>query len=174
MTPPPLRYRWIPNPIGAFALCEAASGAVTTRWVWSGDRASWAAGGVETDDLRPDVAADLGRYFAGEPVAFGLAGPEDPPFFARCWRACRSIPRGQTRTYGDLAKLAGGDGRAARAAGQSMRRNPLPVIVPCHRVVSSTGALHAYAGQQDAASEPLRVKQALLALEGARSGLGCW
>lgn len=66
-------------------------------------------------------------------------------FFSRAWHACRSIPTGETRTYAWLAAQAGNP-RAARGAGQAMARNPFPLLVPCHRVVGSDGALHGFGG----------------------------
>ena len=66
-------------------------------------------------------------------------------FFSRAWKACRSIPAGETRTYAWLAAQAG-NARAARGAGQAMARNPFPLLVPCHRVVGSDGGLHGFGG----------------------------
>ena len=85
----------------------------------------------------------------------------------RCWEACRSIPRGETRSYGELATMAGERGNAARAAGQAMRRNRLPIIIPCHRVISAAGGLHGFSGSSDQAGPALAVKRALLQIEGA-------
>jgi methylated-DNA-[protein]-cysteine S-methyltransferase len=109
-----------------------------------------------------DVLADkLRRYFEGEEVTFTL--PLDPTigteFQRRVWAACRTIPRGKTRTYGDIARLAGSP-EAARAVGQAMARNPWPVIVPCHRVVGEGGGLTGFGGG-------LTMKQQMLAMEGA-------
>ena len=85
----------------------------------------------------------------------------------RCWEACRSIPRGETRSYGELATMAGGRANAARAAGQAMRRNRLPIIIPCHRVISASGGLHGFSGSCDQGGPALAVKRALLQMEGA-------
>ena len=68
-----------------------------------------------------------------------------PPFFRAAWEACRTIPRGETRSYAWLAAEAGNP-RAVRAAGQAMARNPLILVVPCHRVIGSNGGLHGYGG----------------------------
>ena len=92
--------------------------------------------------------------------------PGHPPFHARCWRACASIERGRTINYAALASLAGGSRRAARAAGQAMRRNPLPVIVPCHRVVAEDGSLHGYGGAIAPGDAGHDRKEWLLRLEG--------
>ena len=71
-----------------------------------------------------------------------------PPFFKAAWEACRTIPRGETRSYAWLAAVAGRP-RAVRAAGQAMARNRLAMIVPCHRVIGSDGGLHGYGGGLD-------------------------
>ena len=111
-----------------------------------------------------DVAAladKLRRYFDGEPVTFDE--PLDPSlgtdFQRRVWAITRSIPRGQTRTYGELARTAGSPG-AARAVGQSMAHNPWPIVVPCHRVLGSDGSLTGFGGGVD-------MKRRMLEQEGA-------
>lgn len=100
-------------------------------------------------------------YLAGLPVAFDL--PLDLPpareFTRRVRAEAQRIPRGASVTYGELARRAGGPG-AARAVGQVMARNPVPLIVPCHRVVGAGGGLGGFAGG-------LPLKRALLDLEGA-------
>lgn len=90
-------------------------------------------------------------YFAGERTAFDL--PLDPPgdagaFERRCWDYLSTIPLGETRTYGEQAAAVGSPG-AARAVGRANGRNFLAVVVPCHRVVGSTGALTGYGGGVD-------------------------
>ncbi|MDA1280134.1 MAG: methylated-DNA--[protein]-cysteine S-methyltransferase [Chloroflexi bacterium] len=100
-------------------------------------------------------------YCAGEPVNLGDV-PIDTrrisPFFKKAWEACRSIPSGETRSYRWLAEQAG-NVRATRGAGQAMARNKLALLVPCHRVIGSSGALHGFGG----AGLPL--KSRLLAME---------
>ena len=80
------------------------------------------------------------------------------PFTLAAWEACVRIPKGETRSYGWLAAEAGRPG-AARAAGQAMARNRFPPLVPCHRVIGSTGSLHGYGGG-------LALKARLLEAEG--------
>lgn len=111
-----------------------------------------------------DVSAllvKLRRYFEGEPVTFDE--PLDPTigteFQRRVWVLTQDIPRGQTRTYGQLARMAGSPG-AARAVGQAMARNPWPIIVPCHRVLGSDGSLTGFGGGVD-------MKRRMLQMEGA-------
>ena len=88
------------------------------------------------------VRDQLERYFAGEAVRFDV--PLDlsagTAFQRAVWRACACIPYGETRSYGELAHLAGRPG-AARAVGGAMHANPLPILVPCHRVIRSDGSL---------------------------------
>lgn len=94
------------------------------------------------------LAEKMRRYFEGEAVAFDE--PLDPTigtaFQQRVWAITRAIPRGQTRTYGQVARQAGSTVGAARAVGQAMARNPWPVIVPCHRVVGHDGRLTGFGG----------------------------
>jgi methylated-DNA-[protein]-cysteine S-methyltransferase len=81
------------------------------------------------------------------------------PFRRRVMEECYAVPRGQVSTYGELAARAGSP-RAARAVGNSMRTNPIPIVIPCHRVIGSDGTLTGFGGGLD-------VKARLLALEGA-------
>jgi len=105
-----------------------------------------------------DVTAQLQEYFAGTRTTFevplALAGT---PFQQRVWAALQQIPYGQTWSYGQLAALIGNPA-ASRAVGMANGRNPVGVIVPCHRVVGSTGKLIGYGGG-------VARKQQLLALE---------
>lgn len=113
------------------------------------------------DDNYPPIretARQLAEYFAGARRAFEL--PLDlrgTPFQLRVWNALLRIPYGETRTYGQLAALAGHPG-AARAVGAANGANPIAIIVPCHRVVASGGGLGGYGGGLDC-------KRFLLALE---------
>ncbi|MBJ7354427.1 MAG: methylated-DNA--[protein]-cysteine S-methyltransferase [Thermoleophilaceae bacterium] len=88
----------------------------------------------------------LNEYFAGERDAFDLPlRPEGTEFQRAVWRALEAIPYGETRSYGEIA-VAVGRPRAARAVGMANNRNPIAVIVPCHRVIGAGGALVGYAG----------------------------
>ena len=100
-------------------------------------------------------------YFAGNLDALSHITTDTagaPPFFSAAWDACRAIPAGETRSYQWLAHAAGSP-RAVRAAGQAMAQNPLPLVIPCHRVIGSGGGLHGYGGGG------IAVKSRLLALE---------
>jgi methylated-DNA-[protein]-cysteine S-methyltransferase len=107
-----------------------------------------------------DVRRELDEYFAGRRRAFDL--PLDlrvAPFHEAVLHELAQVPYGQTETYGSLARKVGRP-RAARAVGTIMNRNPIPIVLPCHRIVGANGALTGYAGG-------LEVKRRLLRLEGA-------
>jgi methylated-DNA-[protein]-cysteine S-methyltransferase len=103
---------------------------------------------------------ELAEYFGGERRRFEIAlAPEGTPFQLAVWKAIADVDFGSTITYGELARRAGHPG-SARAAGAATGRNPIGIIVPCHRIVGSDGSLTGYAGG-------LERKRTLLALEGA-------
>lgn len=105
-------------------------------------------------------AAQLAEYFAGERGRFDLPlAPRGTPFQRRLWAAIAKVPYGETISYAELARRAGAPG-SARAAGAATGRNPLAIVVPCHRIVATGGALTGYAGG-------IARKEFLLALEGA-------
>ena len=115
-----------------------------------------------TDDWQRQLIVRLQAYALGEPQDFGDLAVDLGPlsrFQRRVYRRCRRIPYGRTLTYGRLAVLAGSP-RAARAVGSCMARNPVPLVVPCHRVVGSGGKLGGYS-----APGGTRLKQRLLELE---------
>jgi O-6-methylguanine DNA methyltransferase len=112
--------------------------------------------------MRPYVT-ELEEYFAGKRREFTF--PLDlrgTVFQLACWRALLAIPYGETRTYADIARAVGKP-NAYRAVGMANNRNPIAVVVPCHRVIASDGTLCGYGGGLD-------VKRKLLELEGALSG----
>ena len=126
--------------------------------------------GLESCDATPeperfaDVRERLLGYFDGADVGFedvALDFGDAPAFHRRAWEACRTIPRGETRTYKWLAGMAGSP-NAPRAAGQSMARNRIPIVVPCHRVLGSDGSLRGF-GSGDTRIE---LKRRLLEMEG--------
>jgi len=101
---------------------------------------------------------ELAEYFAGKRKRFEVAlSPNGTPFQRSVWRAISTVGFGETITYGELARRAGHPG-SARAAGAATGRNPIGIIVPCHRIVGSNGSLTGYAGG-------LAKKRALLELE---------
>ncbi len=151
-------YCYIDSPIGRLLLAGDAD-ALAIIDFRSGPRprrldAAW------TEDARPfKVAiAELGEYFAGDRRVFSVPlAPAGTPFQLRVWRALLEIPYGDTTSYGELARRLG-QPTASRAVGLANGSNPLPVIIPCHRVIGANGALTGYGGG-------LPIKQRLLALE---------
>ena len=136
-------------------------------------RAECAAGlGAEAETATPDserfadLRARLVRYFDGrderfDDVPLDLDGASG--FYRRAWAACRTIPRGETRSYKWLARAAAGNPNAARAAGGAMANNRVPIIVPCHRVVGTDGALRGFGSGKTRVD----LKRRLLDMEGA-------
>ena len=98
------------------------------------------------DPVLVDAARQLGEYFAGTRLAFELPlGPRGTPFQLDAWRGLATIPYGETVSYGEQARRLGHDGKA-RAVGAANGRNPLPIVLPCHRVVGSDGSLTGFGG----------------------------
>ena len=104
----------------------------------------------ERDDAGfDDVAAQLAEYFAGERTSFDLAlRPTGDRLGMAVWDQMTRIPYGETRSYGDLARALG-DRSLAQAVGAACGRNPLPVVIPCHRVVGADGSLVGFGGGLD-------------------------
>ncbi len=120
---------------------------------------------VQSPEVFADLAERLGLYFSGGKVVFNdkLDLSTTTPFRRTVWEAARLIPYGETRSYLWVARQIGRP-EAARAVGQALGRNPLPVIVPCHRVVASDGTLGGFTGGLD-------LKRQLLRLEGYKGKL---
>ena len=115
--------------------------------------------GVQKEtDLTLQTAKEIAEYLAGERTAFDLPlRPEGTPFQKRVWEALLTIPYGETRSYRDIAVLAGSP-KGFRAVGMANNRNPIAVVIPCHRVIGADGRLVGYGGGLD-------IKEALLQLE---------
>ena len=111
-------------------------------------------------DVLAEAARQLAEYFAGERREFALPlAPSGTPFRLRVWAAMQAIPYGQTRSYGDLARALDS---APRAIGGACGANPIPLVIPCHRVVGAGGALGGFSG-----GAGCDTKRQLLALERA-------
>lgn len=121
---------------------------------------------VRFEESEPELSRyvrELEEYFAGRRREFSF--PVDlrgTDFQVACWRALLRIPYGETRSYGDIARAVGRP-QGFRAVGMANNRNPIAIVVPCHRVIASDGTLCGYGGGLD-------VKRKLLELEGALSG----
>jgi methylated-DNA-[protein]-cysteine S-methyltransferase len=111
----------------------------------------------------------LRAYFSGALAHFDLPlAPRGTPWQKEVWRALLDIPFGETRSYGDIAKAVGKPG-ASRAVGRANNTNPLPVIVPCHRVVGADGSLTGYGGGLDLKARLLAHEQDVLGRRGQPS-----
>jgi methylated-DNA-[protein]-cysteine S-methyltransferase len=109
------------------------------------------------------AAEQLGAYFAGELTEFDLPlAAEGTAFQRRVWSVLATIPYGETRTYGEVAEALGAPG-AARAVGAANGRNPIGIVVPCHRVVGADGSLTGYGGGLDRKQRLLTHEREVLA-----------
>lgn len=151
----------LPSPIGPLAVI-AQDGAITHVHMGEAKHgpADDAFGEPADPTEEPFAAAStqLAAYFAGELREFDLPlAPRGDPFHQRVWALLREIPYGETRSYGDLARALG-DRNLAQAVGTANGRNPIAIVIPCHRVIGADGTLVGYAGG-------LERKRFLLALE---------
>lgn len=166
-----LEYTVIPAPIGSIIVVASGD---TVRNIYmtsrTGERAQAWTGQVHPDaayraGLMPDFAKQIRTYFAGKPVRFDVDFDIShmTPFQQKVLNACARVDYGQTLTYGDLARRIGHP-NAGRAVGAALGRNPLPLVIPCHRVVGCNGGLGGFSAEQG-----ITVKRWLLDLEtGAR------
>ena len=161
-------YAFHPSPIGPLLLVgdpDGTAGVRLQRVLMEDQRHGVPVGADWREDPAPftEVERQLDEYFAGERRSFDLAlDPHGTPFQLAVWMQLRTIPTGQTTTYGEVAARLGKPS-ASRAVGAAVGRNPISVIVPCHRVVGASGALTGFAGGLDR-------KRTLLTLEGAMTG----
>ena len=160
-----IRYARLATPLGRL-LATAAGGALTGLY-YEGERhapvirADWVEDSTAT--VFSECRRQIGEYLEGVRKSFDLPlAPEGSEFQRRVWIEIARIPYGETLTYAELASRAGAPG-SARAAGAATGRNPLSIVVPCHRVVGSDGSLTGYAGG-------VPRKKKLLEIEDARIG----
>jgi methylated-DNA-[protein]-cysteine S-methyltransferase len=166
----PLVYTSIMTPLHELFLAASETGLSRIRWETSGLAFETELAGEwdrpaervdrESSSVLAQACRQLEAYFGGRRRGFDV--PLDltrlRPFQRQILTALRQVPFGETISYGELAELAGYRG-AARAVGGAMRGNPLPIIIPCHRVVLSSGALGGFGGRPE-------LKRQLLAIEG--------
>jgi methylated-DNA-[protein]-cysteine S-methyltransferase len=156
-----IRYARYESPLGPVIAIADAEGIISIDFI----KAKYAKR-IERDWVEDATDPVLGRcfdqlreYFAGKRREFDLPlSPHGTPFQERVWQEIARVPYGETISYGELARRAGAPGQA-RAAGAATGRNPVAVVVPCHRIVGADGSLTGYAGG-------LERKQGLLELEG--------
>ncbi|MBX3463240.1 MAG: methylated-DNA--[protein]-cysteine S-methyltransferase [Planctomycetes bacterium] len=150
----------MPSPLGRLHLTVDDRGRLVRIDLPAGDRTADRAAAHRPGDGCDEVVRQLAAYFAGERRTFDLdLAPQGTPFQLAAWRALGRIPFGATRSYQDQA-AAIGNPRATRAIGRANGQNPLPIVVPCHRVIGKDGSLVGFGGG-------LPCKQWLLAHEAA-------
>ena len=141
------------TPIGPLTLVEEDGALIRVCFGLFEEKAQW----MQTPLLH-QAFAELEEYFRGERKQFSVPlRPQGTPFQLHCWEALVRIPYGETRTYAQQAQAIDNP-RACRAVGMANHRNPLPVFIPCHRVIGSGGTLTGYAGG-------LSIKETLLRIE---------
>jgi methylated-DNA-[protein]-cysteine S-methyltransferase len=154
-------YRTIDTPIGLLTLAGHGQALTNLRMVdqtYEPNRAGWSANPTAFSD----AVDQLDAYFAGGLTDFTLElDLQGTAFQRRVWQALLTIPFGETRSYGEIAKQIGAPG-SARAVGLANGHNPIAIIVPCHRVIGASGNLTGYGGG-------LERKRSLLALEKSRT-----
>ncbi len=151
--------RSVDTPIGTLGLVATDAGL---------SRVLWKANGLPDSScaVLDDAAEQLESYFAGELFEFDLPiDLEGTDFQRTCWLALATIPYGQTVSYGEQARRLGLGPDAARAVGAANGQNPLPLVLPCHRVIGANGSLTGFGGG-------LPLKRFLLEHEGALLPLG--
>jgi len=151
-------YDDMPSPIGVLRLVADRHGLREVRFAEPRHPRSTPADWVRASEPLAFARVQLEEYFAGERVAFDLPlHPLGTPFQLSVWRELARIPYAATASYGDIAKRIDNPA-AVRAVGSANGQNPIPIIVPCHRVIGSNGSLTGFGGG-------LPTKQFLLALE---------
>jgi len=149
-----------PSPVGSLKLVATDKGLAAILWE-NDDPKRVRLGPLTERPTHPVLLRaekQLGEYFQGKRKAFSIdLDPAGTPFQGRVWDALSKIPYGETRTYGQIARQLGKP-RAVRAVGAANGRNPLSIVVPCHRVIGASGKLTGFAGG-------LGAKARLLALE---------
>lgn len=157
----------MPTIIGKLKLVASDKG--LTAILWENDKPSRVRLGPLTEDgnhpILLQAERELAEYLEGKRKAFSVKlDPAGTPFQSKIWEALEKIPFGETRSYGEIARQIG-KARAVRAVGAAIGRNPISVVVPCHRVIGAHGALTGFAGG-------LKIKKQLLTLEGGGNGAG--
>ena len=161
-----MNYFYIETPIGKLLIAGDAESVRHIRFPEKGAPASPDAGWIEgaIGPLR-ETARQLNEYFEGRRKDFDLPLlPEGTQFQKSVWRKLQDIPYGQTISYGELARRVGNP-KASRAVGAANGQNPIPIVIPCHRVIGANGKLTGFGGG-------LPTKEALLGLESRQLTLG--
>jgi methylated-DNA-[protein]-cysteine S-methyltransferase len=151
-----LFFDTLPTPVGVLSLEADETGLTAIHFP---GRSAYKPESSNTSDLLAEAARELQAYFEGRLTAFSVPlNWRGTPFQETVWRALMDIPYGETVSYGDIARAIGRP-KSARPVGGAVGRNPLPIIVPCHRVIGSDQSLTGFTGGID-------IKVALLKQEG--------
>jgi methylated-DNA-[protein]-cysteine S-methyltransferase len=151
-------YTHLASPIGPLLLVADGSGLRQIVFAKNGKPAAPEPDWRQDSSPFRELTRQLEAYFAGQLESFDLAlAPEGTPFQQKVWTELRHIPYGETISYGELACRIGNP-KGSRAVGLANGSNPIPIIIPCHRVIGSNGKLTGYGGG-------LPIKEKLLALE---------
>jgi methylated-DNA-[protein]-cysteine S-methyltransferase len=156
-------HKTMGSPVGTLTLVATDEGLAGILWEkdWPNRTPLDIGARADSHPVLIETERQLGEYFAGRRKEFALTlDVEGTPFQRTVWSALRTIPFGETRSYGDIARQIGNPD-AVRAVGAANGRNPVSIVVPCHRVIGSTGKLTGFGGG-------LEAKAQLLALEGLR------
>lgn len=152
------RYFHMASPIGPLLLVADGSGLRQILFAKNGSAAEAEPDWQEDSSALREPLRQLEAYFKGKLEAFDLRlAPEGTPFQQKVWGELCKIPYGETVSYGELARRIGNP-NGSRAVGLANGSNPIPIIIPCHRVIGSNGKLTGYGGG-------LHIKEKLLALE---------
>jgi methylated-DNA-[protein]-cysteine S-methyltransferase len=156
-----LAYKTIDSLVGKLKLVASDRGLVAI--LWQNDNPSRVRLGELVEDGRNPILVDTERqlreYFLGKRQTFSVAlDMKGTPFQKNVWEALLAIPFGETRSYGQLAKQLG-NSKAVRAVGAANGRNPISIIVPCHRVIGSSGKLTGFAGGLETKARLLNLEE---------------
>ena len=159
-----LYWREVESPVGKLKLVASSTALVAV--LWEQERPNR----VKLDEMKFDprhpvlieAERQLAEYFSGARTEFALPlEPRGSEFQKKVWQALREIPFGKTRSYRDLAKAIG-SAKAVRAVGAANGKNPLSIVVPCHRVIGANGALTGFAGGLEAKAKLLALEASVL------------
>ncbi|MEL6813994.1 MAG: methylated-DNA--[protein]-cysteine S-methyltransferase [Cyanobacteria bacterium J06598_3] len=161
MTHNTIHYTWIESPVGELLLTANSQSLIGLHLKGQKHFPEMTDAWKKTAELKifEQVKTQLAEYFSHQRKAFNLPlSPQGTDFQKQVWQFLLQIPFGQTLSYGDMAHQLGKPG-AARAVGAANGRNPISIIVPCHRVIASTGKMTGYAGGIDRKQWLLRHEQ---------------
>ncbi len=157
-------YTLISSPLGPFLIAGTDSGITHMSFQDAPNQFEIPADWIHDDAAFPAAQQQMREYFDGNRTDFELSlTPQGTAFQQQVWQELQNIPFGETISYGELAQRIGKTMAASRAVGAANGQNPIPVVIPCHRVIGANGKLTGYAGG-------LQIKKALLELEGVEVG----